>query len=114
MSLADLMKKGSLRGFATATAATAATAATHWQEIRATVATVATVAVAETQKLAANDPAPEPPADPNAWRELARAYHTHHFNCPQCVAAGRGAVYGERCDVGALLWSCYQNVEGKK
>ena len=24
---------------------------------------------------AANDPAPEPPPDPNAWRELAQAYH---------------------------------------
>lgn len=56
----------------------------------------------------------EPPADPNAWRELAQAYHAHHFNCPQCIAAGRGAVYGDRCDVGSLLWSCYQNIEGKK
>ena len=111
MSLADLMKKGSLRGFATATAATAAT---HWQEIRATVATVATVAVAETQKLAANHPAPEPPTDPDDWRELAAAYYAHHLNCSTCIAAGHGAVYGERCDVGALLWSCYQNIEGKK
>ena len=106
MSLSDLMKKGSLRGFATATAATAAT---HWQEISAAVATVATVAVANAQKLAANDLATEPLADPNAWRELANAYQAHHFACPQCIAAGRGAIYGFRCDVGAALWRSYQN-----
>ena len=58
---------------------------------------------------AANDPAPEPPTDPNAWRELAAAYHLHHFACPACIAAGRGAVYGLRCGVGAALWNDYQN-----
>ena len=41
---------------------------------------------------AVNDPAPEPPIDPNAWRELATAYHLHHFKCSACIAAGRGAV----------------------
>ena len=41
---------------------------------------------------AVNDPAPEPPTDPNAWRELAAAYHLHHFKCSACIAAGRGAV----------------------
>ena len=54
MSLADLMKKGSLRQFATVTVATVAT-------VRAdslpSVATVATVSVATAQKQAANDPA---------------------------------------------------------
>ena len=40
---------------------------------------------------AANDPLPEPPTDPNAWRELAAAYHLHHFACPTCITAGRGA-----------------------
>lgn len=105
MSLSDLMKKGSLRGFATATAATAAT---HWQEIRAAVATVATVAVANAQKLAANDLATEPLADPNAWRELAAAYHEHHGGCHECIAAGRGSMYGLRCGVGAALWRSYQ------
>ena len=55
----------------------------------------------------------EPPAGQNPGA-LAQAYHAHHFNCPQCIAAGRGAVYGDRCDVGSLLWSCYQNTEGKK
>lgn len=63
---------------------------------------------------AANDSKPQPPADPNAWRELAQTYHAHHFNCPQCIAAGRGAMYGERCDVGSLLWACYQNTQTRK
>lgn len=58
---------------------------------------------------AANDPLPEPPLDPNAWRELAAAYHQHHFACPTCIAAGRGAVYGLRCGVGAALWTSYQS-----
>ena len=59
---------------------------------------------------AANDPAPEPPADPNAWRELAQAYHDHHTACPVCTAAGRGSMYGLRCGVGAALWNSYQNI----
>ena len=48
------------------------------------------------------------PAD-NAldWKDLAAAYHAHHFNCPICIAAGRGAYYGQRCGVGAALWSAY-------
>lgn len=57
----------------------------------------------------ADDPAPEPPTDPNAWRELAWAYHEHHFGCSTCIAAGRGAVYGLRCGVGAALWNTYQD-----
>jgi hypothetical protein len=63
------------------------------------------------EALAANDPSPlpEPPADPNAWRELAQAYHAHHFKCSTCIAAGRGAVYGLRCGTGAALWINYQN-----
>ena len=51
----------------------------------------------------------EPPTDLNAWRELAAAYHLHHFNCSTCIAAGRGAVYGLRCGTGAALWNAYQN-----
>ena len=58
---------------------------------------------------AANDPLPEPPTDPNAWRELATAYHLHHFKCCTCIAAGHGAGYGLRCGVGAALWNVYQN-----
>ena len=58
---------------------------------------------------AANDPLPEPPLDPNAWRELATAYHLHHFKCSACIAAGRGAQYGLRCGTGTALWNAYQN-----
>jgi hypothetical protein len=49
---------------------------------------------------AANDAAdrvPDPPVDPLDWKELAAAYHAHHFNCPTCIAAGRGSRYGQRC-----------------
>ena len=35
----------------------------------------------------------------------AKAYHTHHFKCSQCIAAGRGQQYGGRCAVGLALWS---------
>ena len=55
------------------------------------------------------NPAPEPPTDPNAWRELAAAYHQHHFKCPVCIAAGRGAGYGLRCGTGAALWTSYSD-----
>ena len=58
---------------------------------------------------AANDPEPEPPTNPNDWRELATAYHLHHFKCSTCIAAGRGVQYGLRCGVGAALWTSYQN-----
>ena len=60
MSLANLIKKGSLRGFATATPATFAT---HEGKSGGTVATLATVAVANTPHSAANDPA----LDPDRW-----------------------------------------------
>ena len=58
-----------------------------------------------------NDPStpPEPPSDPNAWRELARAYQDHHFVCGTCIAGGRGSMYGLRCGAGAALWTNYQN-----
>ena len=57
MSLASLLKKGSLRGFATATPAT------HSPFKPRTVATVATLAVAKAPDGAANDPTP----DPDRW-----------------------------------------------
>ena len=60
MSLADLMKKGSLRGFATVTVATTATVRPDGLP---SVASVATVSVATAQKHAANDPA----ADLDRW-----------------------------------------------
>ena len=55
---------------------------------------------------------PEPPANPDDWKELAAAYHAHHFRCAVCAAAGRGARYGLRCGTGAALWSAYQNNGG--
>jgi hypothetical protein len=38
----------------------------------------------------------------------AMAYNAHHFNCPQCIAAGRilNSVY-RRCEIGAPLWHAY-------
>ncbi len=59
---------------------------------------------------AANDTAshaPDPPDDPVDWKELAAAYHAHHFNCPTCIAAGRGSRYGQRCGAGMALWRAY-------
>jgi hypothetical protein len=51
--------------------------------------------------------APNPPENPSDWKELAAAYHAHHFNCPTCIAAGRGPRYGQRCGVGMALWRVY-------
>jgi len=41
----------------------------------------------------------------DSWRPLAQAYHSHHFDCPACISAGKG--YGMRCGVGASLWGAY-------
>ena len=41
------------------------------------------------------------------WKPLAALYHAHHFNCPTCIAAGRGSRYGLRCGAGAALWATY-------
>ena len=40
-------------------------------------------------------------------RELAAAYHAHHFKCPTCIAAGLG--YGLRCGAGAALHTAYED-----
>ena len=59
---------------------------------------------------AANDAAshaPDPPENPLDWKELAAAYHAHHFNCRTCIAAGRGIRHCLRCGVGAALWRAY-------
>ena len=59
---------------------------------------------------AANDAAshaPDPPENPLDWKELAAAYHAHHFNCPTCIAAGRGSRCGQRCGAGMALWRAY-------
>jgi len=50
------------------------------------------------------DAAPAPAAD---WHALDAAYQAHHFNCPTCIAAGRGSRYGLRCGTGAALWRAY-------
>ena len=96
MNLASLMKKGSLRGFATATLATVATDKPF---ISPSVATVATVNVAKAKNPAKNDPVvlqiQAPPADattavssvpppdilekPVDWHMLDAAYLAHHF-----------------------------------
>ncbi len=58
----------------------------------------------------ANDAAsrlPDPPDNPEDWKELAAAYHAHHFNCSTCIAAGRGSQYGQRCGAGMALWRAY-------
>lgn len=51
--------------------------------------------------------APDPPDAPADWKERAAAYHTHHFNCATCIAAGRGSRYGQRCSAGMALWQAY-------
>lgn len=61
---------------------------------------------------AANDAAnhaPNPPENPLHWKELAAAYYAHHFNCPTCIAAGRGSRYGKRCGAGMALWRAYSD-----
>ena len=63
MSLASLLKKGSLRGFATATPATFATHSLNSPYSPPTVATVATLAVAKAPNTAANDPV----SGPDRW-----------------------------------------------
>ena len=59
---------------------------------------------------AANDAAshaPDPPINPQDWKELAAAYNAHHSNCPICIAAGRGSRYAQRCGAGMALWRAY-------
>ena len=97
-----------------ANAANAANLANESGENRVEISQLAKLAISQHPNLtlqadSGNDPAPEPPTNPNAWRELATAYHHHHFACPVCIAAGRGAGYGLRCGVGAALWTSYQN-----
>lgn len=60
--------------------------------------------------LLAEQAVPPPPALTHAeWATLDRAYQSHHFGCPTCIAAGKG--YGLRCGTGAALWSKYDGVE---
>ncbi len=43
------------------------------------------------------------------WHALDAAYLAHHFNCPTCIAAGRGSRYGQRCGAGMALWAIYSD-----
>jgi len=56
-------------------------------------------------------PIPSAPAsaapEPTDWHALDAAYLAHHFNCPTCIAAGRGTGYGLRCGTGAAFWRAY-------
>jgi len=45
------------------------------------------------------------------WHALDAAYLAHHFNCPTCIAAGRGSRYGLRCGTGAALWRAYSEAQ---
>jgi len=41
------------------------------------------------------------------WIQADRAYQTHHFACPQCIAAGLRPGLEERCPLGLQLWHLY-------
>ncbi|MEI6737519.1 MAG: hypothetical protein WCL29_03470 [Pseudomonadota bacterium] len=43
-----------------------------------------------------------------SWKPLALEYYEHHFKCPFCISAGKGAIYGLKCGTGATLWALYQ------
>lgn len=47
--------------------------------------------------------------EPTDWHVLDAAYLAHHFDCPMCIAAGRGSRYGLRCGTGAALWRAYSD-----
>ena len=68
-------------------------------------------ALAEVLQSEPLEPLPSAPADapPETmdWHALDAAYLAHHFNCPTCIAAGRGSRYGARCGAGAALWRDY-------
>ena len=44
--------------------------------------------------------------DATDWHALDGAYNMHHFNCPTCIAAGRGPRYGLRCGGGYGALEC--------
>lgn len=58
------------------------------------------------EALPATPPEDETP-EPANWHALDAAYLGHHFNCPTCIAAGRGGRYGQRCGTGMALWRAY-------
>lgn len=67
-------------------------------------------------------PAPDKQAKPvklkylewaDGWLELDKAYQRHHWNCPQCKAAGRNAN-NLRCGVGAALYRAYEDASADR
>ena len=108
MALKDLMARLESRMAVTSVTCDVTPAVTAKPSIHAGWTPVTPVTSRFSDTRAANEM--EPPADPNAWRELARAYHAHHFGCPTCVAGGQGR--GLRCGVGASLWGSYQHSDG--
>lgn len=77
---------------------------------RLAVSTAASVAVSGMPEPLSSVLAVLPPTvfeKPVDWHALDVAYLVHHFNCPNCIAAGRGNRYGFRCGIGAVLWRAY-------
>ncbi len=72
-------------------------------------------ALAEALQAEPVEPSPSAPAgaapEPADWHALDAAYLAHHFNCPSCIAAGRGSRYGLRCGTGAALWRAYSEAQ---
>lgn len=68
-------------------------------------------ALADALQVEPVEPLPSAPAgaatESAEWHALDAAYLAHHFNCPICIAAGRGSRYGLRCGTGAALWRAY-------
>jgi hypothetical protein len=75
------------------------------REHRAALANALQAEAVEALPCTPADAAPES-AD---WHALDAAYLAHHFNCPTCIAAGRGTRYGHRCGVGMALWRAYSD-----
>jgi hypothetical protein len=86
----------------------AALDAKYWCGARTAMNTgdIDAVPVLQPVELRSQPPKKLPPG-PMDWREPAAAYHAHHFDCPACIAAGRGPQYGLRCGPGLLLWDSY-------
>ena len=68
-------------------------------------------ALAEALQPKSTEPSSSAPSgtatEPTDWKTLDTAYLAHHFNCPTCIAAGRGSRYGQRCGAGMALWRLY-------
>lgn len=73
------------------------------------VPTVAVPAMPERLSSVLAVPAPAVLEKSADWHALDAAYLSHHFNCPACIAAGRGSRYGLRCATGTVLWLAYTN-----